>query len=453
MVLIFRPWVSRLTAIVLSLLTFGLWRIDVPRVPHVRRMRLRRFWLMFRAHRRGRRDGKLGIPNPLDAHWPPEIWRLKQQGDGVNRDFASQWASTEARLAGEQKATGRGIEATKSEIKQRKLEHLTLTQRHRARQVELDKVERRDETRTADDRWRISSWFYIVALVIVFAGEFPLNAVAFNLFGDNRWATYAMTSGLAAVLVFCAHCFGILLRLRKRTDRDLTVMSLVALMPLAVIISIAYVRETYLQALGDAGVGLAILGRFSGVLIFVTMNLVIYVGAFALSYLHHDPDGEMVDRVRHDVRRAARAMRRKQKEIDRYENVLRWLETKISLWKSGRERAHRQAAYQALRHKDIFETAMEAYWSSNRASKNRAWKRACRRARWRGELAPEIPAWPPACFDDTKQTRPEVKVPTVLEDGLRVAATNGMHDALMPALEKAVRQKTRRKPVGSTEES
>src|SRR4051794_25326869 len=110
MILVFRPWITRLTALIVALLTFGLWRLDRPRVPHVHRMRLRRYWLMLVAKRWGRRDGKLGIPDTTDIHWPSEIWRLKQQGDSVTRDLASNWVAVEARLESEQKAMGHAIE-------------------------------------------------------------------------------------------------------------------------------------------------------------------------------------------------------------------------------------------------------------------------------------------------------------------------------------------------------
>jgi hypothetical protein len=411
MILVLRPWPTRLLAFAVAVVTLGLVRLDVPHVPHVRRMRfIRRWWTMHVSRWHGRRDGRLGIPVLTEEISPPEVWKLKQQADAVVRGIAARWAGTDARLLGEREAMVRTIAAVDDEVTQRERELMDVTREYDETRHKLIDMKGEDEKRQVDDRWRIPSWFYILAITVVFAGEFPLNAVAFNLFGDDRWLTYAMTAGLAAVLVFCAHSLGILTRLKKISDRDLVVTVLVAFIPVAAIVSIGVVRERYLEAQGAAGVGLAVLGSMTGIVIFITMNLVIYVGAFSLSYLHHDPHGELIARVRREMRRAQRAVRRKQRELDRFEHLRRWLETKIALWEGGRAKSHRAASFQAKRHKDIFEAAIAAYWGSNRVAKERSWKRDVRRAKRRGGPEAKIPAsldWPPVCFAKT----PEVSIP------------------------------------------
>lgn len=414
--LILSPWLTRVIALVLRLLSFGLIRLDVPRIDHIPRMHFLRRWLMiFRARFHGRRDGRLGMPKAHEELAPPEVWKLKQHGDAWVRHIAARWAATEARLVGEREAMTKAIAAIETSIGQRRCELQERVEQHEQRRARLQQKRDEEEGRPVDDRWRISSWFYWPAIMLVFAGEFPLNAVAFNLFGDNRWATYAMTTGMAAVLVFCAHSFGVLSRLKTLSDRDYAVTIVVGSMPVLVTVAIGIVREKYLQALGSVGAGLAILGSVTGVLIFVTMNLMIYVGAFVLSYLHHDPDGELIDRLGREVRRAERAVARKQRAIDGLENTRRWLEGKLAVWEAGREQAIRSAVLQARRHKDFFEAAMEAYWGSNRVALFRAWRRLTRRQRRRGNALPPEPVWPPRCID----AMPEIVLADVFQPEFR----------------------------------
>jgi hypothetical protein len=426
MIFIFRPWQTRLWSVVVAVLSLGLFRVDEPHVNRTRKMRfVVRQWLTFEARYHGRRDGRLGIPRPDEITAPPEIWKLKQQGDAVVRDLAASWSATDARLAGEHSAIERTIETVDEAIASLAPEIKALGARCEARRKKLLEMKNIDEKRNAEERWRIPTWFYSIAIFTIFAGEFPLNAVAFNLFGEARFSTYTMTAGMAAVLVFCAHSLGILWRQRAMTDRDMVVTVLLTLLPVAVVVSIAIVRENYLEALNRSGGGLSVLSPAMGVVIFVTMNLVIYLGAFALSYLHHDPHGEMIERVGRDVRRTERALSHKQADVDRAIALRRWLITKLALWKGSREKAHRRAAYQGKRHKDLFENFMQAYWASNRLATERALRKLERRARRRGE-APDTKTltWSPP---KALETPPEVKLPDEFREDLidRLFATHG----------------------------
>jgi hypothetical protein len=416
MIVIYRPWLTRLLAILIAVLTLGFVWIDHPRTGRIPHMRLiRRWFITLKARWRGRRDGRLGIPRPDEPKAPPEVWRLKQEGDGVVRGIAAKWAATDARLVGEHEATQRAIGSVDHAVERMKAEVATLTDRCERRRDHLNQKKQSEEKREAEERWRIPTWFYAGALFTIFAGEFPLNAVAFNLFGENRWATYVMTAGLAAVLVFCAHSLGILWRKRAMSDRDHLVTWLLAILPVLVIAGIAIVRVDYLQALNatESSTGLAVLSPTMGILIFIMMNLVIYLGAFALSYLHHDPAGELLERLEREVARADHRVQGRERDIERAHNLRHWLLTKLALWDGARDGAHRHAAFQAKRHKDFFEAFMQEYWAANRLATERAFKRAERRARRRGEKIPVgAEKWkPPKSLEDP----PKIKLPPQLE--------------------------------------
>jgi hypothetical protein len=395
MILIFRPWLTRLVVIVVQLLSFGLIRLDQPKLGRLRRLgRFRRWRLSLESRYRGRRDGKLGIPRADEKHAPPGIWKLKQQGDGVVRDLAADWSATDARLNGEREAIERAIDAADAKIRRLEPTIKELRGRCEVRRQRYVDEKTREEGRHPEERWRIPRWFYVLAITIIFLGEFPLNAVAFNLFGEARIQTWVMTAGLAAVLVFCAHSLGILWRQRAMSDRDMIVTVLLTLLPVAVVVAIAVVRENYLEALNENDSGLAVLSPAAGIAIFITMNLVIYLGAFALSYLHHDPEGEMIERLGREVRRAEAAIRTSEREVGRVRALRAWLTTKVALWIGAREEAHRRSAYEGRRHKDFFETFMDEYWASNRLATERALRRTVARARRRGqEIAEDTLAW------------------------------------------------------------
>jgi hypothetical protein len=214
-------------------------------------------------------------------------------------------------------------------------------------------------------------------------------------------------------LVFCAHGLGVLMRLKTISDRDLWLAVLLAILPVAVILAVGLIRVKYIETLNQqTGGGLAALSPLMGVIIFVTMNLVIYLGAFVLSYLHHDPEGEMLERLNKDFARASRSVRRQEKKIERLSMAERWLATKVELWHGAREQAHRTATYEALRHKDFFEAFMQAYWSSNRVYSEKHLQQIVNRARRRGtKLSIEETTWKPPI---SMTHPPEINLPTEL---------------------------------------
>ncbi len=196
--------------VALRVITLGIIALDRPRFLRIRRMFIVHRWLLgIEARYRGWRDGRLGIPRADETEAPPEVWKLKRQGDGVGRRIGAKWVAYDLRLKGE--TQGHEVERRKYARKQQALEAELSEEdkRYRERRQELDRKVRDDELRHADDRWRISTPVYVGALLLIFIGEFPLNAVAFNLFGEERVLTWVMTTALAAItdrVRSCARC-------------------------------------------------------------------------------------------------------------------------------------------------------------------------------------------------------------------------------------------------------
>jgi hypothetical protein len=416
----FRTRLTEIAGIVVMLLTFGLVRLDHPRVPRVRKMGMfHRFLIGLLARFRGHRDGRSGIPGSADTKSPPELVKLKQQGDGILRRLAANWAEADARLNGQYNAILRERDLVEERLAELANDLREEKRCEAERRKTLDRKRREEEARTAEERWRIRSWVYNALLALIFLGEFPLNAVAFRLFGEAEVVTWVMTGGLAAVLVFCAHGLGIILRLKKMSFRDEVLAWLLGLFPIAVVAAVGIVREVYLKDLGDVTGGIGQLGSVGGTIIFALINLLIYLGAFVLSYLHHDPVFEGLERLEKSVKRARRSADRIQHHIDVGRRRMLWITAKADRWRSARVGWLRESRFQAWRHKDFFETFMQSYCAANRLSLEKRWdrlkrraERAQARAKRRGDAIPAIPNRPTlpkvleAWTDDTKVKMP-----------------------------------------------
>ncbi|HXF73353.1 MAG TPA: hypothetical protein VNO79_12180, partial [Actinomycetota bacterium] len=133
------------------------------------------------------------------------------------------------------------------------------------------------------DRAGIHPWLYRLAILAIIAGEFPLNAVAFRLFGEPDLLTAVMTLGLAVVLVGLAHAAGGLLARERPTSRDRFLLWCAAGLPLAAILAVAAIRGVYLEEVAGAHG----LGRWLDAASFAAINATIFGGAVLLSYLRH----------------------------------------------------------------------------------------------------------------------------------------------------------------------
>lgn len=126
-------------------------------------------------------------------------------------------------------------------------------------------------------------YWTVVALILV--GEFPLNSVAFRLFGESDLFTYVMTASLAVALVAMAHAAGTLLARGMTRTADRALVGACTLVPVGAIGAISFVRYGYLVEVGEGSV----MGPVLGTLGFALINLLVFGAAVSWSYLRHDP--------------------------------------------------------------------------------------------------------------------------------------------------------------------
>src|SRR5436305_355930 len=242
---------AALGTFLVAVLTLGLVRLGRPKGPWIPRIGLFHRWLLsVEARRRGRKDGKLGIPTTDEKAAPPEIQKLKQQGDAALRRIAARWSNGDARLKGEYLAICRDASATGIQIVELNADVDALRAKCAEQRAELEAQRAVDSMRSADERWRLGSFAYAVGIFFIFIGEFPLNAVAFRLFQEDLPATYTMTAGLAATLVLCAHALGVFMRMKPPTGRSEFLSWLLGVFPILVIVAVGVIREVYISDIG-----------------------------------------------------------------------------------------------------------------------------------------------------------------------------------------------------------
>jgi uncharacterized membrane protein len=240
---------------------------------------------------------------------------------------------------------------------------------------------------------RIRRGSYLVAIALLFVAEFPLNAVAFRLFGEAEVLTWVMTAGVAATLLFCAHGLGGFLRDQDRTITDRRWTAFLMVVPVVVLVGIAVIRERYLHVT-ETVTGLQVLGPWVGALVFLAMNLLIYVGATLLSYLAHAPAPPPKRQDPAEVRE--RALREFRSDRREHEHEARAEDDARTAAVHAREEARRVAAARAQEVRAYHQQLMALYCTAN----------------LRARRSPEVPT--------VLRALPQIPIPAEL-DRLRVA--------------------------------
>ena len=234
-------------------------------------------------------------------------------------------------------------------------------------------------------------------ITLILVAEFPLNAIAFRLFGESEVLTWVMTAGLAATLILCAHGLGAFLRVPHPTMAERRWVIVLLVLPALAIVGIAIIRERYLSVAAAAG-GFDALGPVVGSVLFLVINLLIYAGATMLSYLAHAP--------------RPRAERSKDATTDRELAEAKTLQAKVearadagigaaAAARRASEEARRVAAARAQEVRSYYEQLMAIYCTAN----------------LRARRSPEVPV--------VLREHPAIEIPPALAEVDEPAHVNG----------------------------
>jgi hypothetical protein len=234
-----------------------------------------------RARRDGKRDGLLGIPTRDEVVHPPALVQIARRADETLAELVRSWVGEDARLRERVGTTTQEVRASEDDVRAASAELTVAEQRRRA----ADESDAAAEP--AQRAVGLGPRVYAVAIVAILIAEFPLNAIAFRLFGEAEVLTWVMTASLAVTLVLCAHGLGSFLRQPHPTLAERRWIFVLVALPVLAIVAIALIRARYLSL--EAATGLDVLGPVVGSLVFLVINLLVYTGATMLSYLAHSP--------------------------------------------------------------------------------------------------------------------------------------------------------------------
>lgn len=317
------------------------------------------YFRRIQARRRGSYDGAQGVPAAEETEtFPPGEFRLKQTADREFEWLARRWSHIDRRLKGRYCALLRELRLLKVTLTEVEFEARKQKDAHDANVSAVD-LERREQRakRGLEHEWRMNPLGYGMFMLAILIGEFPLNAIAFRLFGEAEILTYVMTLVLAVSLVGSAHVLGIFLSLEKPSKVQLVLLTVSVLAPLGAISAIALVREAYVAESGHQ-----VMSPRAVTAVFVLINLLIYTIATVLSYLTHDPVARQLRMTEIPLQRAERRLARLQRRKEKLEIRLQYMV------------AWRQKSLQAMTHtaqmvKEEFHELIEEYRMGNLAAR------------------------------------------------------------------------------------
>src|SRR4051794_19759997 len=244
--------------------------------------RIRRFRDQWRARRDGKRDGVIGIPTAHEPSPPPALVEIAERAAEALAELCRGIASEEA--------TRRDRLQSAERDRRNAEEDVDLASRRVAATVERHDTETDSFSMAspAERGPRIGKRVYAAAIAAILIAEFPLNAIAFRLFGESEVLTWVMTASLAVTLVLCAHGLGTFLRQPHPSMAERRWVIVLIALPVLAIVGIALIRARYLS-LEASATGLDVMGPVVGSLVFLVINLLVYTGATMLSYLAHSP--------------------------------------------------------------------------------------------------------------------------------------------------------------------
>lgn len=135
----------------------------------------------------------------------------------------------------------------------------------------------------------IPSWLYIIFAVMIFLGEVPINALVFQIFGENQVMTWIMALIIGLSVPLSAHFVGIKLREHEGgfSISNAIKAALVSFILIAALYGLSLMRQTYL---GEYKEQLGLTQTLvESSFMFFWLNLAVFCTAVVVAYLAHDP--------------------------------------------------------------------------------------------------------------------------------------------------------------------
>jgi uncharacterized protein YlxW (UPF0749 family) len=317
--------------------------------------------LIKEAHERGHADGKRGVPGPNDAD-SAVFNKYTQEAEKNLAAVAQTWRETNRTLRGEWCRLLLAVKELHRQAAELRPGLKKLEKRVDDAQRALDQRRAELHAKSADTLHRISRPFYIFIMTCIFIADVPLNSKVFQVFGENQLASWALSAVLGAAIVAFGHVLGIELRtgLKNRV-----LIALVIAVPVAFVLSMAFVRVKYLEAVDEE----AVLGGFSGFAVISVINLALFGAAAVTSYLRHDPHERAIEIAAADVSRAKAEHDALYSRVTMLEASANATEARAAQLRVWGEEEFAKAKNWADTERNWYEQLMQEYRAANQAAR------------------------------------------------------------------------------------
>ncbi len=202
-------------------------------------------------------------------------------------------------------------------------------------------------------------------LIVLGLGEFPINAMIFQILGQGQRETYLFSALICIVIPLAAHWFGHGLRQDTRDRRDVWLMIAGPLILLAMLGMIALMRAKYFEAVETHSLlGLTVTPT-EGTIFFFVINLMVYFVALVISYQGSHPNHKLYTEVNKRYKEALERLTKEAGEAKQAGEELKQADMIYQEIRQRREKSYQRLVEQARTIQEGVEWLASAYRASN----------------------------------------------------------------------------------------
>lgn len=283
---------------------------------------------------KGREDGESGVPPSTTKDLSPYeneiIHSARLVASAVVSQYRGQLEQIDAQIKGAIDSANRKLQDDENRIQSSYNANRALYEQSYALRAARDQYEqakkRFDVMFNKLGRMPISyvaHWLYVIFAFLIFIGEIPLNAMVFQVFGENQVMTWVMAFVIGLSIPLSAHFIGIKAREHDKIVNWANVGKALVVASIIVIAlrGLSIMRHDYLLTMKDA------LGLDDHIIetsyLFFWLNIAVFGAAIILAYLAHDP-APGYELLYDDM---VRTQKRFSKEEEKKAESLKWVES------------------------------------------------------------------------------------------------------------------------------
>jgi len=314
---------------------------------------------------KGREDGQKGVPSASTKELSPYeneiVNSARLLASSVRSHFRSKLETIDADIKGSAEKAARMLQDAQVKINANYDSNRKLH-------------DESHDLRTARDRYEIAKkrfdvmfsklgrmpiryiphWLYAIFAFVIFIGEIPLNAMVFQIFGENQIMTWVMAFVIGLSIPLSAHFIGI--KAREHEGRvnwaNVTKALIVSAMMVIALRGLSIMRHDYLLSVKEA------LGLDDRIIetsyLFFWLNIAVFGAATILAYLAHDP-APGYEQLHKDRLSSQKSL---SKEEEQRSSRVKWVENARANELEGAREQHREAIERVFKLKGEYDQVL-----------------------------------------------------------------------------------------------